>query len=103
MLRRKSNILIMLMLVFVLILTTACGGDKLDDATESDATSETDDEEVYVLRYGHDHMPDSPFQESAEQFKEIVEKESEGRIEVEIYPAEQIGPRQRSYRGLTGR
>lgn len=74
------------MIALTALVLVACGGGS--DSGKEDAGDSAD---TYVLKYGHDHMPDSPFQESAERFKEIVEEESDGRIEVEIYPAEQIG------------
>lgn len=85
MFKKRSSFIIIGMLIFVLVFTTACSGDK---STSGDSSN---DEKVYTLRYAHDHMPDSPFQKSAEEFKEVVEEKSDGRIKVEIYPAEQVG------------
>lgn len=89
MLKRRSSFIIMAMVIFVLVFTTACSNDKPSGDTNADSGS--DNEKVYTLRYAHDHMPDSPFQKSAEDFKDVVEEKSEGRIKVDIYPAEQVG------------
>lgn len=88
MFKRKNSFIIGLMLILVLVLTTACSNDSAKDS--GGAASDSEDK-VYTLRYAHDHMPESPFQESAEEFKDIVEEKSDGRIKVEIYPAEQVG------------
>lgn len=45
----------------------------------------------YNLRLGHDQMEDTPHHAAAEMFKKIVENKTEGDIEVNIYPAEQLG------------
>ena len=47
--------------------------------------------EQYVLKFGHDYMPDSPHNRAALEFKEIVEKRTDGNIKVEVYPAQQLG------------
>ncbi|MEA5058811.1 MAG: TRAP transporter substrate-binding protein [Clostridia bacterium] len=48
-------------------------------------------EPAYVLKIGHDHTTTSPIQASAEEFKRLVEENSNGQISVEIYPAQQLG------------
>jgi tripartite ATP-independent transporter DctP family solute receptor len=45
----------------------------------------------YVIKSGHSHNTTHPYQIGQNLFKEIVEKNSKGRIKVEIFPAEQLG------------
>lgn len=45
----------------------------------------------YVMKFAHDHMVSSPYQKSAEWIKKEIETKSDGRIVVEIYPAQQLG------------
>jgi len=45
--------------------------------------------EQYVLKFGHDYMPDSPHNRAALKFKEIVEERTNGNVKVEVYPAQQ--------------
>lgn len=45
----------------------------------------------YVMKFAHDHMVSSPYQKSAEWIKKEIETKSNGRIVVEIYPAQQLG------------
>ena len=103
-------LLAMLMLVGCL---TACGAKEEAPAaeepaaTEPDATEEAaepeeapaeeeaaapaDDGTVYTLKIGHDHTTTSPFHVCMEEFKESIEAATNGRIKVEIYPAQQLG------------
>lgn len=80
---KKFKFSLVLFAILVLSLVTACGNQKTDGGKDGD--------KKIILKYGHDHMPTSPFHVSAEKFKKLVEERSNGRIEVQIYPAEQIG------------
>lgn len=99
MLKKRNIFIFMLIFILTVTFTTACSNNESDDASAPPEDT-PEDGKIYTLRYGHDHMPDSPFQASAEQFKEIVEEKSEGRIKVEIYPAEQIGPGRQAIEAL---
>jgi tripartite ATP-independent transporter DctP family solute receptor len=48
-------------------------------------------EKSYVIKTGHSHNITHPYQIGLNLFKEMVEKNSKGRIKVEIFPAEQLG------------
>ena len=56
--------------------------------------------EQYVLKFGHDYMPDSPHNRAALEFKEIVEKRTDGNIKVEVYPAQQLGKGREMIEGM---
>ena len=56
--------------------------------------------EQYVLKFGHDYMPDSPHNHAALEFKEIVEKRTDGNIKVEVYPAQQLGKGREMIEGM---
>ncbi|MBZ5876557.1 MULTISPECIES: TRAP transporter substrate-binding protein [Chromohalobacter] len=45
----------------------------------------------YTLKFGHLANEEHIWNKAAERFKEIVEKRSDGRIEVQIFPNEQLG------------
>lgn len=64
-----------LVLILSLVLV-GCGGDS------SDSTS---------IKLGHVQTEDSPWQDGAEKFKKEVEDNSDGEIEVEIYPNSNLG------------
>lgn len=76
---RMKKMLGLFLLVSLLVLSAGCsGGDTASD-------------DVQVIKLAHDHMTSSPFQESALELKEILEERSDGRFEVEVYPAQQLG------------
>ena len=49
---------------------------------------------TYTMRIGHTHRTDMPRHLSLLFFEELVEKDSEGAIEVEVYPGGQLGTEQ---------
>lgn len=44
----------------------------------------------YTIKFSHVQTPDTPKGLAAERFKEVVEKESNGKIEVEIFPNSEL-------------
>ena len=44
----------------------------------------------YVLRLGHLQTETHPYHKGALRFKELVEKESNGRIQIDIFPSSQF-------------
>lgn len=53
--------------------------------------SSNEEKPEYTLRFGHIVNEDNTWHKAAIKFKEEVEKKSFGRIEVKIYPNEQLG------------
>ncbi|MCK0745528.1 TRAP transporter substrate-binding protein [Chromohalobacter nigrandesensis] len=45
----------------------------------------------YTLKFGHLANEENIWNKAAERFKQVVEEESDGRIEVQIFPNEQLG------------
>ena len=75
-----------------------CGGDK--DGKEGDKGAAVD--EKIVIKYTHSAgtaMTD-PHQAAALKFKESVEKATEGRVEVQIFPAGQLGSEQKGFQDV---
>lgn len=85
----KKVLALVLSMAMIVSMATACGGSKGGDAPAADGGAAS--EEVYLLKVGHDHTTTSPFQAVMEEFEKSVEEKSGGRIEVEIYPAQQLG------------
>lgn len=54
----------------------------------------------YVLKLGHDYLPDSPHDHAALEFKRIVEEQTEGNVKVEVYPAGQLGTGREMIEGM---
>lgn len=73
------------LLIFMLVLTAAaCGND-------TDAKPAAGSGEKYSFKLAHITPTDHMWHKAAEKFKEELEKNSDGRMTVEIYPASQLG------------
>lgn len=54
-----------------------------------------------LLKFGHDSPTDIPYHTAAEYFKERVERETEGRVNVQIFPNAQLGDEATLVSGLS--
>lgn len=73
------------LLIFVLILTTAaCSSD-------TDAKPAAGSGEKYTFKLAHITPTDHMWHKAAEKFKEELDERSDGRMQLEIYPASQLG------------
>ena len=70
------------LLVALLVLTEICCQGK---------TADTDAGEKIVLRVAHDGSVHHPYTVGYEKFKEVLEAETHGRVEVQVFPAGQLG------------
>jgi len=75
---------LMLCFAAALGLTACTGGD--DQAAPTGKKTEK-----VVLKFATQHPTEHMAQKSAERIKARIEKETDGRIEVKIYPANQLG------------
>ncbi len=80
-----KRILVVLLLVASAALVFAGGGNE--GSSEKELKS-------YTFKLGFNTVEDSVRGEMAKEFKRIVEAESNGRLTVEIYPAEELGTEQ---------
>lgn len=53
--------------------------------------AEPPEDEVITITVSHNNPADSPEDQGLEEFKRLVEERTEGQVEVEIYPALQLG------------
>ena len=79
-------------LIFILVLS-ACGGNDEGEDTASDDTSGEGESsgETYEWSIGWNTIEDSTRGVAAQEFKRILEEETDGRITVELFPNEQLG------------
>ncbi len=80
--KRKSFFLTLIVLVVVLV---SCSNTPSKDDTSANK------ENTYVIKMGHAASKEHLAQKSFEKFKELVEKNSNGKIKVEIYPNGELG------------
>ncbi|WP_249869670.1 TRAP transporter substrate-binding protein [Oceanobacillus saliphilus] len=81
-----KKILFLIMVVGMSVMIAACSSE-----TSGDNGAEASDGETFVIKAGHAASQDNFQNASFEKFKELVEENSDGRIEVEIYPNSQLG------------
>ena len=67
---------------------------------ESDPSGAADGGEAYTLVLGHSVAASAPVNLGALRFKEIVEEATDGRITVDVFPAEEIGSEPELMEGL---
>ena len=80
--------LIALSLAIVLMLTAvACGGGSSSGSGDNSGNGE----QTYVIKLGHDLLETTPQHLGAMRFKELVEEKTGGRVEVQVFPAGQLG------------
>ena len=72
---------------FALLLSAGCGGGDKNAAAPAPAKAP----EKITLKFGHLADEKNTWHLGALKFKEIVEKNSNGRLEVRVYPNEQLG------------
>lgn len=74
-----------LLLVSVMVFTlVGCGGS-------GGSSEEYTKEKPLVFRFAYVNATEDPAHVAAEKFKEVVEKESEGKVKVELYPNGELG------------
>lgn len=78
------------MLVSILILLVACSSDSGSDKNVTTENQNGENSEQVTLKYGHYFPIDDLQGQVAEKWASLVEEKSDGSIEVEIYPNEQL-------------
>jgi tripartite ATP-independent transporter DctP family solute receptor len=81
----KRNNLFLIFILLVVLILTAC---SIPTTKEEAGTNE---KETYMIKVGHAASREHFQQKSFEKFKELVEKNSKGRIKVKIYPDSELG------------
>lgn len=87
--KKLINLLLLFMVVFTL---SACGGnDSSSTSTNSNSSNEETEGKTYTFKLGHEAQGTHVKFAVAEKFKTELESRSDGRMKVEIYPANQLG------------
>jgi tripartite ATP-independent transporter DctP family solute receptor len=76
-------------------LVAGCGDDSGNSSSAGGGGGKT-----VTLKFGHDSPTDHPYQVGAELFKREVEKRTEGRVKVKIFPNAQLGDEGTMLNGL---
>jgi tripartite ATP-independent transporter DctP family solute receptor len=75
-------------LLIVLILSISMVGCKNTSSGQDSKVSG----ETYKIKIANWHAPDHPINVGLNKFKEIVEKKTDGKVTVQIFPNSQLGP-----------
>ncbi|MCI8649447.1 MAG: DctP family TRAP transporter solute-binding subunit [Anaerotruncus sp.] len=79
-----KRILTLALAILIVFGTTACGG-------KSASSSSGDELGTYTVRVAHGLTLEHPVHQAYEQMKSYVERETDGRVKIEIYPNSQLG------------
>lgn len=99
----KRKIFVLLITVLFVLVISACNekDSKEDVSADVESTEVTEtDSDIYTLVFGHVQAEDHAYHLMAEKFKEEVEELSQGQIQVDIYPAGQLGNESELIEGL---
>lgn len=80
-------------MVLIVLLLAACGGAKEDTTEQTDNTGEQTEStgEVKTIVLGHPNAESHPMHKSYMHFKELVEEQTNGEIEVEVHHGGTLG------------
>ncbi len=85
-------------LCVVLVLSTLAGCSN--DVQESTQVNESANTDKFIIKMGYGTAPGHPIDLASQKFKEEVEKKSNGRIEVRLFPSAQLGSERELIEGL---
>lgn len=77
--------LISFLFVFILLAAISVG------CSSEDTTSGEGNDEKVVLKAGGISAPEATSSKAAERFSELVDEKTDGQVEIDFYPAEQLG------------
>lgn len=100
--KKRSVMLLSIILVFALIVSgcgTNNGGNENDSGTQNGGNeqgnenqgNENQDKAEMVLRYAEVNPDNDPITMAANEFARIVKEETDGRIEINVFPSGQLG------------
>lgn len=86
----KKTISLLMVLLMILSVLTACSGSNEPAATGGDDTTEPS-ADVITIKVGHVLNESSPFHAASLKFQELVNERSGGSLNVEVYPSALLG------------
>ncbi|MCM3760944.1 TRAP transporter substrate-binding protein [Alkalihalobacillus oceani] len=89
--QKKFGYLVSVFILLILVAACGGGGSETSQGNTGGAEEGTESNEPIVIRYAHNQHESTPQHEGTVLFKEKIEELSEGRIEVQIYPNNQLG------------
>ena len=87
----KKKLALLLVLSMALFTLAGCGGGGTDTPAPGDESGDSSDLPSITIELGHNQPEASAEHDGAVAFKEEIERLSDGKITVDIYPAMQLG------------
>lgn len=88
---KKSTFILVAVLILALVIgMTGCGGNGSNANGDSEGNG-NDNDKVYTMRIGTGAAGGNPQVKFMEVFKEYAEEMADGKLEVQVYPAGQLG------------
>lgn len=91
----KMSLSILVVITILALVLTGCGRPT-EDATPGEGGKEG---EKIVIKVGHTGAPDHYYQDGLEKFAELVDKKTNGQVEIQIYPSDQLGGQRQELEG----
>lgn len=99
----KKSLAFLLLISMVFVVLTGCGGGaKQEEETNSqgEVQGESEGKEI-VIKLAHAMTPESAYHRAIdEELKQAIEKETNGRIKVELYPSAQLGGEREAFEAV---
>ncbi|SHJ25927.1 extracellular solute-binding protein, family 7 [Dethiosulfatibacter aminovorans DSM 17477] len=84
---KNKKIVSLICLVLVMsLMFVGCGGNGQQTSGESQGS-----EEKLIWKFAHSGRNDDMLDSYAKKFKDVIEAKSNGRVEIQLFPAEQLG------------
>lgn len=95
---KKTSFMLTTMFLAASMLFTGCSSSKDTNANSTQkennstsASSNASDQKKVVIKFGHGAAENNARHKASLKFKELVEQKSNGQIEIQVYPSEQLG------------
>lgn len=86
----KKIIALVLSIILLISLASGCA-PKAEQSSNTNAAPSPAEETTYTWRFAHEEIDGSVQDLYVKKFKEIIEKKSNGKVKIEVYPVGQIG------------
>lgn len=90
----KKSIRILVMVLCVMLFVTGCS------SSGEAANEEASTDKVFTLKAGHVLQTDHPYHLGLVKFSELAKEKSNGRIDIQVFPASQLGNERDMIEGL---
>ena len=87
----KKSVALLLVFALLMSFTMVGCGSKPSAPAPAPAPAPKAEPQKFVLKFGNVYAPDHPFNTGFKELAETLKKKSDGRIELQVYPASQLG------------